>query len=830
MLRIWNRLRICLLIIIALTTAAFVAGVFYLSEVGLNQAARDRIALELERYNLYVSFQDLTYDFSNGLTAKQVKLFTSEERDNLMAELPHLVIDIDRTKFIRGRLKVNKVALKNADLSLPLNKEQKDGIKLVVSNITGAFYFPNTDSIETDKLTATWQGLDFTVQGHVWQNSDSKEDPKEEDKPNQTEENYQKLIETISQWDWKKSNPPNIVLTLEGDLNDLETFHTAFQVNSPEIQYKGYPLHEVQLKGDFTQGVLTLDKIQFQDDVGQLQGKGDFLPSSQEGRFELESSVDFQRASRTFLKTPLLPQLRITGQHNIVTKGNFQLKTETSPSLLHLSGHLSGNDFQYLGKRFDTLNTKFSYKDKAIYLNDLNVKIQDKELKGKLLAQKDIVRYKFYSDLPVNTYQPFIEGTPIMYVLRRCKFNKNSKVTLDLEGTMDRSNMTDWSTLGNLKVSNFSYNDVPLKRLQGTIALNALLSRYQKIEAEFDYQNYSLKKAHGGPSSAIANVKEIEFDRTNKTVTIKDVSGKFWPSPFIRMFQKYVANHVENYQFTRPPTVTASGVFDLSKQKTGTDFRVSVDAPEKTYYKFLNRNIALTRLKTKVNITKKSVSLPSLSFHALDGPISGNLKVLLGSNTYSGFLKWTEIPLASLNRTYQFSKDQGKGTLIGNIYFSGKSNQLSSFNAKSGNISLRKGTLFTVPIVGPLSPLIGQTIGTIIGNKRILHEEAKDASCSFIIKNGVIYTNDFTSHTSSMNFTGHGAIDLNKKTIDVTARMNIRGLLGFITLPLRPFTNTLFQYRGQGKINDPSWAPAPFQAPPKDHPLFRKPPKATIVQ
>ncbi len=63
----------------------------------------------------------------------------------------------------------------------------------------------------------------------------------------------------------------------------------------------------------------------------------------------------------------------------------------------------------------------------------------------------------------------------------------------------------------------------------------------------------------------------------------------------------------------------------------------------------------------------------------------------------------------------------------------------------------------------------------------------------------------------------------------MTVRMNARGFLGIITLPLRPFYG-LFQFRGTGPIQDPEWENVMFTSPPqaqKDNLLA--PPKAKAV-
>ena len=141
-------------------------------------------------------------------------------------------------------------------------------------------------------------------------------------------------------------------------------------------------------------------------------------------------------------------------------------------------------------------------------------------------------------------------------------------------------------------------------------------------------------------------------------------------------------------------------------------------------------------------------------------------------------------------------------------------------------MGLEQGHLFYVPILGPLSTILGG----ILGDKSASHEEARNASCTFAVRDGVFYTKDFLTSTTSTVFTGEGSIDLVEDTINMTVRMNARGLLGLITLPLRPF-NGLFQFTGTGPLKKPNWRSTPFQPPSsgKNDPIFRKPGRAVVV-
>ena len=70
----------------------------------------------------------------------------------------------------------------------------------------------------------------------------------------------------------------------------------------------------------------------------------------------------------------------------------------------------------------------------------------------------------------------------------------------------------------------------------------------------------------------------------------------------------------------------------------------------------------------------------------------------------------------------------------------------------------------------------------------------------------------FKTSTTSLTFAGDGSVNLKDQTLDFTMRMNARGLLGLITLPLRPFYG-MFQFRGTGPLKNPKWENVMFTAP-----------------
>ena len=144
----------------------------------------------------------------------------------------------------------------------------------------------------------------------------------------------------------------------------------------------------------------------------------------------------------------------------------------------------------------------------------------------------------------------------------------------------------------------------------------------------------------------------------------------------------------------------------------------------------------------------------------------------------------------------------------------------------SGLLALEKTELLSVPMFGSLSPLISG----VLNDKEAGFERAKSAFCTYEIQNGILSTHDFHTATTSLTFVGDGSVDLKERSIDMTVRMNARGLLGLLTLPLRPLYG-MFQFKGTGPLRHPDWQKVMFTPPSKEQQELLKPaPKARVVR
>ena len=279
---------------------------------------------------------------------------------------------------------------------------------------------------------------------------------------------------------------------------------------------------------------------------------------------------------------------------------------------------------------------------------------------------------------------------------------------------MNRHRLTQWEADGYAKINNFSYKGTSLNSLSGYYSLSALRSDFTDIKADFNYDDYALKKAHEGPSSSSVSASSIYLNRDEATIKLENISGTAWPAPIVRLFVPSVADHIEKYRFHRPPNLSASGTFGLSGNKDVTDFSIDVSSPGSMHYDFINEPLTLSRLQSNVRILGDRVDVSNLSFYTFEGACSGNIQACSGNiraytshpekSGYSGDLQFRRLHLKEIGELYKFNNAE-RGLLTGRIDFSGEGNLMSKFNAE-GSLALEKGNLFSVPMLGPISKLI----------------------------------------------------------------------------------------------------------------------------
>jgi len=806
---------------------ALVGGLIYLNQVGFPGQYGDWVRSELSERGLHLDFTSLRFDFRRGLVATDVQFYANEEDSVPILEAREITLDLDKTKALRGKFKLINLVVIDGSTLVPTEKENE---KLKASDIHGRVTMTESGRLRFHDTSGLIEGIQVSIKADL-KLLKKKKTPKDdqEKEPNPANKILHLVLEEMDRWELPTDTPPELEFMIRGDLSQPERLNTEFSFNARDLKRNDYALKRLKIAGDLRAQLVTLDTIYLEDETGHATGQADWRLNSREGRFNLESGLQFQHFLESCFGIEVLPRLSMARSPQISVDGSFAAPPEQKFSV-KASGSAHLGNFQFLNTSYEELSSQFSWHDGDLYLRELMVKHGEGQLDGNILSRGQLVKYDLTSTLPLPAFDPFIRpGSRTEKELAKVKFSEKSLLALDIHGEINHDDLTAWTSAGKAYLKNFIYRDTALHHLAMDFNIDSKRQEFNNVKCLIDDRIELARTRVRGKASGELTVDSVLVDHHGKQTVISNLQGKFWPSPIIRIFAPKTSRHLEKtYRFHQPPSLKLNGSFDNRLRSDEKNiYRVEIKTEGQTDYPFLGKPLPITKLKTNVTVRRSRVTVDQLSFATVGGTAAGTVVIDTqrnGPTKYRGDIKWNDLKFPEISKVYKF-KEEEKGRLTGKITFGGVESDIRQFNG-TGVIGIERGNLVALPILGPLSPLIAG----VLGDKRMGYERAKDASATFAIKNGVWMTKDFSAVSTSINLTGEGWIDLKTDRIEMIVRINARGLLGFITSPLA-LLKGMFQFRGTGDFTKPKWRPSPFTRPAKgmDDPIFRKPGRAQLV-
>jgi hypothetical protein len=819
-LHLTRNLRSLAFLLIASTVVAALGALWWANQTGLPEAWRTAIEREIGKQGLHVKIERLSYLPLRGVIASKVRVFSDPARQHEISRLASVILAFDKTKLARGIIHLTKIQLKDATLILPLDPNDPEATTLEVTGANGTLLMPGGRRFEIRNARGRIAGIELILDARLIGYQQEGKTPPDPAQLQQRRELLSRVISELKNWHFNAEHPPELRIFIEGDANERTSLTAKLALHAHDLEKNQHVLAEVAAEAEISGDLLTVTSLHATDSRGSLDGHLDYDTGDCEGRFDVRSSLEIPRLLQAWLGLPPLREVFIGGGQTLEAAGQFRLNEHKVPQV-QMTGHARCESVTARGIHFDAVQSAFSWRDGDLFLRNVRLTRPDGEARGKAMIQWPLVRLALETTLPIPVYRPFASGPALEKVLNDFSERKGAEVQLTLEGGFDATDPFSWAFAGGGRVTNVNYRGVPVNSAECRLALSHHELDFTAGTVVFNYQNYALRDAFNGPKQGTVKAGRVRYDAPNKMVEMEDVTGSLWAAPAVRLFAPKVADSLEIYRFHRPPELKASGVVDVTPQGR-TVLNVAFSSEAAADYRFLGENLTLEKPSGKVTIRGARVTVDGLKLNAFDGPVAGRFD-FRGKGLLEGELSWTKLSIPALTSTYGFQV-KGGGNITGRLDFSLTDGRVETM-AGEGLFAVEKTELFSVPIFGPLSPLISG----VLNNRSAGFQRAKNAFCTFKITNGVLSTKDFQTATTSLVFVGDGAVDLKARTLDLTMRMNARGLFGLITLPLRPFYG-MFQFRGTGPLKNPTWENVMFTAPPEDqNKLLLPAPKAKIV-
>src|SRR5438876_10929284 len=208
-----------LLAILAIATLP--GGGLYLAKKGFGRQWRYRVVEELHKRGVEASVRRLTLDPFRGLVAKNVRIFDYKNRENTLALISEISLDINYAAFIHHEPFLNALDVRDAQITLPLTGIGGNTGKAQLNDFRAHVYFP-PEQIYVSQAEGIFCGVRISATGQLIKRGDYQPSPPLSEEERQKRLSILRRVVTELQHFSFPNGPPSLQVKFSGDLAQLE--------------------------------------------------------------------------------------------------------------------------------------------------------------------------------------------------------------------------------------------------------------------------------------------------------------------------------------------------------------------------------------------------------------------------------------------------------------------------------------------------------------------------------------------------------------------------------------------------------------------------------
>src|SRR6266403_4400541 len=777
--RTWGK-RIALSLLRLMILAAIVAiigGGYYLARRGFGREWRYRVVEELHKRGVEAVIGRLTLDPFRGLVARNVRIFDYKNRENTLALISEVSLDINYAALIHHQPFLNALDVRDAQITFPLKTADGKTDKAQLTDFRAHVYFP-PEQIYVSQAEGLLCGIRISATGQLIKRENYQPSPPISPEEWQRHLSIaQRVLNELQKFKFPAA-VPSLQLKFSGDIAEIEKARVEATLNGDRLQLGSYEMRDLSAAAEWNNRHLNIAHCEWSDRKGSFAGRADWNWETSTANFEARSSLNLKAFLDTFgLGGPLVgtefhspPLVEISGSVNF-GPDRFRPK---------IIGHAAFGQFTYKKEPFSDLTADFSWDGERTLVRDLRVRHQTGLLRADLLDAPDDFRLNIESTISPGSLRPVLPRE-LNEFLRDWEWQRSPAIHLAIRGK-DR-NPGSWQGDGTIVLGR--------TRFRGTW-MNSANTRIRFADGALTCEDVRVSRDEGvGSGSFTYDFKKHEVRISNIRSSLNPAEAVFWVDPKI-------SKTVAPYKFRRPPNITANGVYQFGGGKN-TRLEINADGANGMDYVFLGKTVSFDRISARLLFTPDRLQITDVRGALLAGTLRGTADISLARNDprYRASLALNGINFPLLTDLY-YNYKTAQGVLNGTYDFSGLGTDWRSMRGR-GKVEVSNGNVFAIPIFGPLSGILNHIVpgsGYSIAHK---------ASADFKTDEGIIHTENFEAAGTLFSMLGYGDIHFLDDKLDFSLRLNMKGP-GVLLTPMYK----LFEYAGEGSLKKPDWHPKRF--------------------
>jgi len=776
-----RRARRIVAIAIRLTILAAVLAIFgggyYLARRGFGREWRYRVVEELHKRGVEAQIGRLTLDPFRGLIAKNVRVFDYRNRENTLALISEVSLDINYAALIHHEPFLNALDVRDAEITFPIKTAEGKTSRAQLTNLRAHVYFP-PEQIYVSQAEGTFCGIRLSATGQLirrgnYQPSASVTSEEWERRVSLA----QRVVTELQKFSFP-AGPPSLQLKFSGDIAELENARVEASLRGERLQRGSYELNNLSAAVEWNNQRLNIAHCEWTDGNGTFAGRGDWKRESKTARFQIHSTLDLKALLDAFGVVGPMADVEFHSPPLLEITGSIKLGTDQlHPDMI---GHAAFGQFTYKKVPFSELSADFSWDGERTLVRELRVRHQTGQLRADLFDAPNDFRLNFESTISPESIGPLV-SPEVNEFLREWQWQRSPAIRMAIRGT-DRK-PGSWQGDGAAALGR--------TRFRGTW-MNGANARLHFAEGALTCEDIHVTRDEGTGSGTFT------YDFKKHEVRISNIRSSLYPADAIFWIDPTTWKTVVPYKFRRPPNIVANGVYQFRGGKN-TRLEIKVDSASGMDYLFLGKTLPFDHVSALLVFTHERLQISDVRADVLAGTLRGNADISLARKDppYRATISASEINFPSLTDLY-FNYKTAQGLLNGSYEFTGLGNDWQTMRG-SGKVEVSNGNVFAIPIFGPLSGILNHIVpgsGYSIAHK---------ANAEFTVQNGIIHTEDFEAAGSLFSMLGSGDIHFLDDKLDFNLRLNMKGP-GIVLMPMYK----LFEYVGEGSLKKPDWHPKVF--------------------
>ncbi|PYK55741.1 MAG: hypothetical protein DME48_03720 [Verrucomicrobia bacterium] len=750
-------------------------GGYYMAKRGFGRQWRYRVVEELRKHGVEASIGRLTLDPFRGLVAKNVRIFDYKNRENTLALISEVSLDINYAALIHHEPFLNALDVRDAQIILPFKTAEEKNDRAVLTNLRAHVYFP-PEQIYVSQAEGIFCGIRISATGQLIKRENYQPSPA------LSAEEWQRrlLIAQRAVNELKKFRfpgaPPSLQIKFSGDVAEIEKAHVEATLRGDQLQRGSYEMRDLSAAAEWNNQQLTIAHCEWSDGMGSFAGRANWNVEGYRASFQARSSLDLKAFLDAFgLAEPLAstelqapPAIEVSGSVNF---GSDRLRPD-------IIGHVAFGRFTYKKVPFSDLTADFSWDGERTLVRDLRLRHQTGQLRADLLDAPADFRLNIESTIVPEAVRG-IAPPEMNEFLREWEWQRSPSIRLVIRG--QDHNPATWKGDGAVILGR--------SRFRGTW-VNSADTKVHFADGALTCDDLHVTRNEGSGTGSFT------YDFKKHEVRISNIKSSLNPAEVIFWIDPKIWNTVAPYKFRRPPSVTANGLYQFHGGKN-TRLEIKVEGANGLDYVFLGKTAPFDRISARLLFTNDRLQIVDLRGALLSGTLRGNADISLARNDphYRANISVSEINFPLLTNLY-YNYKTALGLLNGTYDFTGLGSDARTMRGH-GKVEVTNGDVFAIPIFGPLSGILNRILPG--SGYSIAHR----ATANFKIDNGIMNTEDFNADGSLFNMLGHGDIHFLDDKLDFNVRLNMKGP-GVLLTPMYK----LFEYAGTGSLKKPDWRPA----------------------